>query len=99
MYVANYNGAGNDVTVYAAGASGNVAPIATIGGSNTGIGPAQAIAVDKSGNLYVSGSAFDGYRTRSALLMFSAGANGNVPPDAVIVGSDTELDATSLAVY
>src|SRR5438034_4321005 len=46
------------VTVYAAGASGNVAPIATIGGSsstdNTGLNYPVGIARDGAGRLYVT---------------------------------------------
>jgi hypothetical protein len=56
IYVANYES--SSVTVYAAIlASGtvNVAPLATIAGSATGIAKPEAIAVDASGRIYVAG--------------------------------------------
>ncbi len=41
------------VTVYPAGSEGNIAPKATIAGSNTGLEPGS-ITVDASGNIYVA---------------------------------------------
>src|SRR5260370_42046613 len=55
FYVANFNG--NSATVYAAGATGNATPIATIAGSNTGLTSPQGIAVDAAGRLYVANNA------------------------------------------
>lgn len=40
-------GSVEDVTVYAAGATGNVAPVAVLSGSNTGLGAIQSIAIGK----------------------------------------------------
>jgi hypothetical protein len=98
LYVANYNGM--SVTVYAPGASGNVAPIATLTGANTGIGYLATIVVDLAGSVYASGQAVDSTgRTRSAILRFAPGANGNVAPVAALVGADTEINASSLAVH
>jgi hypothetical protein len=97
LYVANYNGA--SVTVYAPGASGNVAPTATITGEKTGIGLLATIAVDTAGTVWASGQAIDSTgRLRNAILRFDPGANGNVAPAAALVGGDTEIDATSLAI-
>jgi hypothetical protein len=88
------------VTVYVPGASGNVAPIATLTGANTGIGYLATIAVDLAGSVYASGQAVDSTgRTRSAILRFAPGANGNVAPVAALVGADTEINASSLAVH
>ena len=42
------------VVVYAAGASGDVAPIRTIAGANTVLSNATGIARDAAGNLYVT---------------------------------------------
>ena len=47
------NGTANTVTVYAAGANGNVPPLAVIGGANTGFTDPNAIAIDASGKIYV----------------------------------------------
>jgi hypothetical protein len=98
LYIANYNGM--SVTVYPPGASGNVAPAATITGANTGIGMLAAIAVDTAGTVWASGQAVDSTgRLRNAILRFAPGTNGNVAPVAALAGGDTEIDATSLAVY
>ncbi len=52
LYVAN--GTTNSVTVYAAGASGNVAPIHTIAGPLTQLSVPSGIALDAAGDIYVS---------------------------------------------
>ena len=54
IYVANK---GNDsIAVYAAGSSGNVAPLAVISGSDTGLFSPGGIGVDSGGNIYVANS-------------------------------------------
>ena len=82
LYVANY---GNAVTVYAAGAKGNVAPTRTIAGSQTKLDGADGIAVDASGNIHVAD-----YRS-NAVVVFAAGSNGDVSPARTIKGPDTKL--------
>src|SRR6266516_477290 len=83
LYVANYSG--NNITVYAAGASGNVTPTATIAGGNTGLANPQGIALDGAGNLYVANAA-------NRITVYAAGANGNATPMATIAGGNTGLD-------
>ena len=80
IYVANYEG--NTITVFAAGANGNVAPTATIAGliSPTGV------AVDGAGNLYVVN--YGG----GSITVYAAGASGNATPTATIFGSNTGLN-------
>jgi hypothetical protein len=73
------------VTVYAAGANGNVSPIQTISGSNTGLSIPTGIAVDASGNIYVANG------DNNSVTVYSAGANGNVSPIRTIIGSKTKL--------
>src|SRR5437868_3910345 len=52
-YVANFQG--NSVTEYAEGANGNVAPVATISGANTGLSAPEGVVVDlSSGTTFVS---------------------------------------------
>ncbi len=95
LYVANatYSPSGS-VTIYAAGASGNVAPTATIAGSNTGLSFAIALALDASGRVYVAN--YD----NSSVTIYAAGASGNVAPVATIAGSNTGLNGPQgLAIH
>ena len=82
-----------DVRVFAPGVTGNVAPVAAIAGSKTGILTPEGVAVDSQGNLYV------GNLGNSSITVYAAGANGNVAPIRTIAGSKTLLDAvTGIAV-
>ena len=67
------------ITAYSPGANGNVAPIATIGGTNTGLLDPQGLALDASGNIYVGNST-------PSITVYTAGANGNVAPIRTIAG-------------
>jgi hypothetical protein len=78
------------ISEFVAGATGNVTPIRTIAGSNTGLGGGIGftfgIAVSKaSGEIFVSNSG------SNAILGFAANANGNVAPIQTISGSATRL--------
>ena len=73
------------ITVYAPGASGNASPVATIQGSNTGLGTPQDIAVDAQGRVYVANGG------GGSVTVYAPGANGNVSPIASISGSNTGL--------
>ena len=78
------------ISEFAAGATGNVAPIRTIAGSNTGLNHGDGfnfgLAVSKtSGDIFVSNPA------SNAILVFAATASGNVAPIQTIAGSATEL--------
>lgn len=99
IFVTNATGGlpgGRSVTVYSAGASGNTAPTATIAGSRTLLSFPQGIAVDAIDNIYVADL---GSCTAGAILVFAAGANGNVAPKAVITGPHTGLrGVTGVAV-
>ena len=75
---------------FAAGAHGNVAPIRTISGSDTGLsgenGFSFGLAVSKaSGEIFVSNSG------SNAILGFAANATGNVTPIQTIAGNATGL--------
>ncbi len=83
LYVTNW--AGQSITVYPVGVTGNVAPIAVIAGPQTGIDLPYGVALDASGNIYVTN--FD----YNSVTIYAAGANGNVMPTATIMGSNTKL--------
>ena len=88
LYVSNHTA--QTVTVYAAGANGNVAPIATIAGPNTGLVNPWGVLVDANGLIYVDTNAGGG---NDSIVVFAAGANGNVAPLRTIVGSNTGLNS------
>src|SRR5881628_537737 len=83
LYVANFFG--NSITVYAAGASGNATPTATIAGGNTGLNFPNGVALDGAGNIYVINDVGNG------ITVYAAGASGNVTPTATIAGGNTGL--------
>jgi hypothetical protein len=86
IYVVDNNQGGFDaVTVYAANANGNAAPLQTIFGTNTGLDGAVYDAVDSAGKIYVTSALNDTVR------IFAAGATGNVAPIATISGPKTTL--------
>ncbi len=74
------------VTVYPAGSNGNVAPSSTIEGSNIGLSDPQGIALDASGNIYVTNDNGSG-----SVTVYPAGSNGSVMPMWRIAGSNTGL--------
>lgn len=92
LYVANlgscYNGS-DSITVFAANATGNVAPTTTISGSNTGLKGASGIALAADGRLYVASTC------NNSVAIFAPGASGNVAPLATIAGASTHLDQPS----
>ncbi|MGB8907830.1 MAG: hypothetical protein WCC84_03685 [Candidatus Cybelea sp.] len=78
------------ISEFAAGAHGDVAPIRTISGSNTGLsggnGFSFGLSVSKaSGTIFVSNPG------SNAILGFAAAASGNVAPIQTIAGSATGL--------
>src|SRR5205823_1450157 len=80
LYVANIFG--NSITAYAAGASGNATPTATIAGGNTGLNGPVGVALDGAGNIYVSNV------NVSSILVYAAEASGNATPTATIAGNN-----------
>ena len=90
IYVTNDgsdNGDSDSITVYAAGSTGDAAPIATISGSKTRLDSPAGVAVDNNGNIYVVNPG------NNTVSIYSAGSNGNVAPSAIISGFDTGLDS------
>lgn len=87
------NAGGTALVSFPADASGDVAPSATISGSQTNLDQASAVAADATGNLYVA--------TSLAILVFPPQATGNVAPARTIAGPTalpTTDDFVSVAV-
>jgi hypothetical protein len=82
LYVAN---GGNSVTVYDADAHGDVTPIRTINGSNTGLNGPDGVALDADKNIFVANFS-------NSVTAYAAGADGNVTPIRTISGSNTGLN-------
>ena len=78
IYVTNAN---NTVTVFALDASGNAAPVRTLGGTNTGLSLPIGIAADKQGNVYVAN------RLGSRVTVYPSTANGDVAPTRSITAT------------
>ncbi len=68
----------DSILVYAAGASGDPAPVTDINGSNTGLCGPDQVAVGSNGEVYVANE-YNGN-----VLVFAAGANGDVAPTSTI---------------
>src|SRR5690348_15580951 len=88
FYVTNAFGFGHPprVTGYAAGASGNVAPVTNLSGSATGLdGPFHG-ARDPQGLVWVVNSLGAG-----SLTAYAPGATGNTAPAATLAGPSTGL--------
>lgn len=88
IYVDNYAGGasgGGSVTFYAPGSDGNVAPLGTISGSNTGLYENSGLTLDYNGNIYVP-------ITSNNINVYAAGSVGNVAPTQTIGGSFTKLE-------
>lgn len=87
IYVAN--SATNTIAVYPSDASGNVSPIAVIGGSNTGLADPIGVALDATDKIYVL-NGFTSSVTVYAPLDADVGVL-NEAPVATIAGSKTQL--------
>lgn len=81
-----------EILVFAAGSNGNVAPSATISGSNTGLTGAVGMALDSADNIYVFNEVGTLTGGNGTILVYPAASKGNVAPSAVISGSNTGLD-------
>ena len=91
IYVPNLNnGQGASVTVYAAGATGNVVPMRTISGSRTKLNEPIQLALDGNGNINVVN-----HFIRGSVTVYAAGAHGNVRPIRTIKGAATKLNQAS----
>jgi DNA-binding beta-propeller fold protein YncE len=69
--------------------TGGLSPLATLHGDLTEISDAAGIALDGNANIYLTNDASDSLGDR--VTVYPAGSSGNMPPSAVIVGSNTGL--------
>ena len=96
LFVTNGFGFGTNVQsveVFSAGSTGNVAPARFISGSNTGLDASDDLAVDTSGNIYVTDAG------AADVPIFTPSQNGNVAPASVLGGSNTTfLEPEGVAV-
>jgi len=81
------------ITVYSRGSTGNIAPVRAISGALTRLSALSGIAVDSSGNIYVSSLGVEGSQG-AGILIFAAGSNGNVAPAMSIDGDCANLTTT-----
>jgi glucose/arabinose dehydrogenase len=71
------------VNVYAAGASGDEAPVRRIVGAKTQLMDPSDVALDSQGNIYVA--------NYDSVTVYAPSANGDVAPLRTIAGSNTEF--------
>jgi sugar lactone lactonase YvrE len=81
----NCGGSEWSILEFAAGSNGNVSPIRDIHGQHTTMGWADGIAVDASGNMYVTEP------DENAVAVFGRDADGDAVPSRYISGSDTHI--------
>jgi hypothetical protein len=94
--VVNWDNA--SVTEYPLNANGNIAPIATLAGSNTGLDLPLGIASDRVGSLRI-GNALGGLNgIGGSITSYVKGAQGNSAPIATIAGGNTGLTGGVSAV-
>jgi hypothetical protein len=93
IYVSNVpsDNPNEDILVFSAGSTGNVAPIRTISGPATTMSSIGSLASDSAGNIYVLNV--------PNLLKFAPNATGNVAPIATITTATSLIFANSIAVH
>lgn len=79
------NGAAARITVYAAGATGDVSPMATLSGTNIAV--PYGVSVDTARDIYVL--------NYDSIKEYAPGASGNVTPIRAIEGNNTKLTGNS----
>ena len=95
IYVANSSSgaATSRVTVYAATATGNATPVASISGDSTGLDQPTGITLGGAGDIYVASTAFTSNQYR--ITVYAGNANGNIAPLRTLAGINTGLSVPS----
>ncbi len=73
------------VLSFALGATGNVAPLTTLSGANTGLDGTGAVVIDPSGRVYVANE------DNETVTEYAYGQTGNVAPSSTLGGSNTGI--------
>jgi len=87
IYVANQGGASSigSITIYSAGAAGNVASVQTISGTLTGLMGTSGITVNPgNGDIFATNAT-------GSVTVYAPTANGNASPIQTIAGTNTQL--------
>jgi hypothetical protein len=84
-YVANP--LGGSVTAYAAGATGDAAPVLRLAGPATGLNRPTGVVADVNGNVFVANA------TSNSITEYAPEVTGNATPTATIVGALTKLSS------
>ena len=98
VYVSSTNGTAMQVSAFPTGAGGNIAPVKTIGGSQTQLDDPQSIVFDAAGNLYVVNAGANPGTSGMldpSITVYAKGSSGNVAPTRVIQGSNTGFASAS----
>jgi hypothetical protein len=96
LFVVNAGNPGSaPIAIFSPTATGNVAPIRTIGGALTTLGQVTGLTVDATGNLYV-GSVTSTFSNNvltyvGSIVVFGPTASGNVAPMRTITGPLTTM--------
>jgi hypothetical protein len=89
------NEGSSTVTIYARGASGNIAPTGTIAGRSTGLNSPAYIALDRFGQLYVLNIVIISNQAHYHITTFSATATGDAAPIATLAGGNLDIGVPS----
>ncbi|HUY25889.1 MAG TPA: kelch repeat-containing protein [Candidatus Binataceae bacterium] len=84
------------ILMFAAGDTGNVAPVATISGGSTALSP-LGLALDAQGNIFASNRGLSG--AVGSVTVYPPGSRGDVSPLAAISGSNTQLSSSPYALF
>ena len=92
IYIANYTNYPNEssVVVYAAGADRRARPIRRIVGARTNLNLSEGIALDSSGNIYVTNAGGPSYE--GDVTVYAPSTRKNIKPINTITGPDTGLN-------